>query len=38
MATQLTVVSADTVTNQDLDNGNFTGVLGLACKSRILGR
>lgn len=25
------VVSADTVTNQDLENGDFSGVLGLAC-------
>jgi hypothetical protein len=25
-------VSADTVTNQDLENGDFSGVLGLACE------
>ena len=25
-------VSAATVTNQDLENGDFSGVLGLACK------
>jgi hypothetical protein len=30
------IVSADTVTNQDLLNGNFTGVLGLACKPSAL--